>query len=352
MLADKERGLLLIGSANLTEQGLGGNAELVEAFDYQESRNEVALPLFQSALKFFEKLAADGVGQRLESNLETLKSDAPWLLKPLAGVRDPELPQMLSNLARPLLGQLVENLGFSVKEVVVLSPFFDAEPRLVKTLQQVTGSKALTIYTEHDALTKAWAREPAFTAGDLKLQLCGYKDDGLIQQLHGKAYAFSGENKVVLAMGSANFTSRGLVLSRDQGGNVEVMLRYPPAELARLPIPLLFDPEASARAVTSECDLADRAEEKIEPETIPFSLRLSEAAIREDSLELRIDGQELPSEMICQISQAKKPSWNLKLGNSEGGVLNAKPRQTNKTGSAALRRSLKSVPARRPGGMP
>jgi len=201
---------------------------------------------------------------------------------------------------------------------------FRRRTRIVKTLQEATRSKALTIYTVHDALTKAWARQPAFTAGDLKLQLCGYKDDGIIQPHHGKAYAFSGKNKVVLAMGSANFTSRGLVLSRDQGGNVEVMLRYPPAELAQLPIPLLVDPEASAGAVTSECDLADRAEEKIESEITPFSLRLSEAAVHQDSLELRIDGQELRSEMICQISQAKKPSWDLELGNSEGGVLNAK----------------------------
>ena len=57
LLAGKRRGLLLIGSANFTQDGLGSNAELVAAFDYEEEKNEAALALFQSALRFFEQLA-------------------------------------------------------------------------------------------------------------------------------------------------------------------------------------------------------------------------------------------------------------------------------------------------------
>ena len=72
LLAGKRRGLLLIGSANFTQDGLGSNAEMVAAFDYEEEKNEAALGLFQSVLSFFEQLFQRWPAEQLTSNLNTL----------------------------------------------------------------------------------------------------------------------------------------------------------------------------------------------------------------------------------------------------------------------------------------
>jgi len=102
LFAGKKRGLRLIGSANFTQDGLGSNAELVAAFDFEAEKNEMALPLFQSAFRFFESLADRWPSEQLRSNLNTLLDDVPWMSQPASENPDPDLPALLSNLETPL----------------------------------------------------------------------------------------------------------------------------------------------------------------------------------------------------------------------------------------------------------
>ncbi|RYF99457.1 MAG: hypothetical protein EOO02_16875, partial [Chitinophagaceae bacterium] len=83
LFANDKHGLLVIGSANFSQDGLGANAELVSVFEYEAGKNEVALPLFQSAFRFFEDLLGHWPGKEAASNVGDVRRNVPWLTEEL-----------------------------------------------------------------------------------------------------------------------------------------------------------------------------------------------------------------------------------------------------------------------------
>src|SRR5439155_5653268 len=97
-LASKTRGLLVIGSPNLTRPGLTRNAELVRCFSFEVGKREQALPLFQSALAFVRGVASRWPSSELSNRLADLDVGIPWLHAPTK-----PLPiKLLHNLNTPL----------------------------------------------------------------------------------------------------------------------------------------------------------------------------------------------------------------------------------------------------------
>ncbi|MBI5397707.1 MAG: hypothetical protein HZA91_20610 [Verrucomicrobia bacterium] len=328
LFAGKKRGLLLIGSANFTQDGLGSNAELVSAFDYEEGKNEAALPLFVSALRFFEQVAERWPSEPFESNLRTLTAEVPWLSKGLPDAPAAELPMLLSNLERPLWDQLVERLpGRRATEISVLSRFFDAKPSLVETVASITGTKQLTLYTQNGitTLTEAWLAHPLFVCGDLRIRLCSYADDGHFQHLHGKAYAFTKGKMTLFAMGSANFTTAALSRTASNG-NVEVLLCYPPVTARQFSPKSWFDPSGTAVVLKKADQLITASENADEPtrNSRAFQLRLTEALVDENCLRLRFDGEDASPGILCSISQGNSRPFILHLAKTDAGLLCAK----------------------------
>lgn len=227
LFTSKKRGLLVIGSANFTEAGIGSNAEMVATFDYEEGKNEETLPLFQEALRLFEQLADRWPAEQLLSNLKSMLAEVPWLSKQTESTAQVGLPVLLNNLDTPLWDQLVSRLPSPATHVSVLSRFFDAQPGLADIALATTKAKKLTIYTQNGitTLTKTWLGSSAFSKGQMAINLCRYADEEHFQQLHGKAFAFTCGSQVVLAMGSANFTTSALRKTASSG-NIEVLLCY------------------------------------------------------------------------------------------------------------------------------
>jgi len=306
LLASKRRGLLLIGSANFTQDGLGSNAELVAAFDYEEEKNEAALGLFQSVLSFFEQLAQRWPAEQLTSNLNTLVAEVPWLSKAGPDSAANGLPVLLSNLETPLWDQLVARMPGPASEVSVLSRFFDASPTLVDHVRQSTKAKRLTLYTQNGitTLTKAWLEVPAFTTGELEVRLCRYNDQEHFQQLHGKAYAFKCGKEVMLAMGSANFTNAALRRTA-ANGNLEVLLCYPPEGGKQLSPAVMFDPADSAVVLRETAQLQTAADNPDEATTPPagFPIRILEAQVEEQWIKLTISASADPGALACRVLQ-------------------------------------------------
>lgn len=326
LFADKHRGLLLIGSANLTQDGLGSNAELVTAFDYEEGKNEAALPLFQSALRFFEQVAVRWPGEQLDSNLGEFIADVPWISKTLVQAPDPELPTFLSNLESPLWDQLVARLPKPVQHISILSRFFDAQPSLVEHVRQTTGTSRLTLYTQNriTTLTDAWLRMPAFVSGDLQIQLCKYVDKNHAQQLHAKAYIFDCGKQVVFAIGSANFTTPAIRLTANNG-NLEVLLCYPPVPARQISPKTWFDPESTGIKLKSADQLVTASENPDEHDEEPnkFSLRLTEALVEDDALIMKTTGGDVSSVVMCLISQGNMKPFILRVAPAEAEILRA-----------------------------
>lgn len=331
LLASKRRGLLLVGSANFTQDGLGSNAELVSVFDYEDEKNESALPLFQSALRFFEQLAERWPAEQLHSNLNTLAAEVPWLSKVTPAAAKNDLPVLLSNLDRPLWEQLVERLPGPATHVSVLSRFFDAQPSLAEFARDSTKAKRLTLYTQNGitTLTKAWLETPTFSDGNLEIRLCRYADEEHFQQLHGKAYAFTCGKEVVLALGSANFTSAALRRTA-ANGNLEVLLCYPAVAAKQVEPKTWFDPEESAVVLRDANQLQTATDNTDESAAIPdnFPFKITESLVEEGWLKLRVNGN-ISSAVGCRITQGDYRPFVLRIETSRPGFLRCRLDDTN-----------------------
>jgi len=331
LFASKRRGLLVIGSANFTQEGLGSNAELVAAFDFEEEKNESALPLFQSALQFFEQLAERWPAEQLQSNLNALVAEVPWLSKVAPESAKSNLPILLSNLERSLWEQLIERLPGPASHISVLSRFFDAHPSLVDFIRGSAKAKRLTLYTQNGitTLTKAWLGVPAFTDGDMEIRLCRYADGEHFQQLHGKAYAFTCGKEVVLAMGSANFTSAALRRTATNG-NLEVLLCYPPVGTKQVTPKFWFDPDETSVVLRDAKQLQTATDNTDEPSTPPISypFRITESQVEEEWLKLKVTGQ-IPRAVGCRIAQGELRPFHLSVETVGAGLARCRLDEAN-----------------------
>ena len=73
LFANKDRGLLIIGSANLTRDGLSSNAELCAVFEFDKEENTGFHRLFQDVIGYFWKLQEYAPSNEFESNLRELE---------------------------------------------------------------------------------------------------------------------------------------------------------------------------------------------------------------------------------------------------------------------------------------
>lgn len=320
LFADDKRGLLIIGSANFTESGLGSNAEFVSIFEYEEGRNESALFLFQAAFRFFEDLLTRWPGDHFESNVREMAREAPWLVGPPADNPPKTLPSLLTNLDEPLWNQLVKRLSDRpVKKLSVLSRYFDSKPDLLGTVAKSIRAAKVSLYTQNyiTTLTKEWLRHPAFKSGDLDIRLCNYTDEGHAQRLHGKAYAFDSGKEVIIAAGSANFTTPAL-LKTAETGNVEVLLCYPPMATRVWSINKWFDAAGNGIVLRNESDLETAKHDPDEPKggSHAYSITLVQAHIDEPNLLLHIDGGLTGTDLTARVTQANKRAFLIPVRSS------------------------------------
>lgn len=324
LFASRQRGLLLLGSANFTLGGLGSAAEMVAAFSYEEAEDENALPLFQATLTFFEQVVERWPSEQLKSNLNTLKAEVPWLSKPSDHISKTDLPVLISNLDRPLWDQLLERFPNPARHLSVLSPFFDAKPTLLKHVLDTSGISKVTIYTQNGitTLTPPWLSVPEFKSGNLKVLFCSYSDEARPQNLHAKAYAFDCGRETVFAFGSANFTTPALRRTA-QNGNLEVLLCYPPVAVQQGKVQTWFDPEETSIVVKAASELITAPESADERAATPnsFSVCLREAFVEDQSLKLKTDQDNIPNHAICSITQSNSRPFCLHIERAEGNTL-------------------------------
>jgi len=340
--ANEKRGLLIIGSANCTANGLGSNAEVVSVFDYEEGRNESALALFQAAFRFFEELAERWPGEHFTSNIEAVAGEVPWLSKAPPEPATGDLPVLLSNLDEPLWDQLVARLPRRpVTRLAVLSRFFDTKPGLLDTVVRTTSAAKVALYTQNyiTTLTTDWLKHPSFEAGCLEVCLCSYADDDHAQHLHGKAYAFECGKELLVAMGSANFTTPAL-LRTARNGNLEVLLCYPPVSVRQWSVSEWFDPAGNATVLRNASQLFTSPTNADEPEhqSNRFTISLREACVDDDRLVLRLDDDPVPTGINARVSQANSRPFFVRLGAERAAPVVASL-------DAAQQRRLREAPA-------
>jgi hypothetical protein len=309
LFGGKDRGLLIIGSANLTRDGLCSNAELISCFKFVQGKDEDALPLFQQAFDYFFRLSDRCGSDSLASNIQAFEREEVWLsqAQPLA---TESLPKLLHNEDRSLLEQLRELVGSYIDELHVLSRYYDSKPSLLEVVRRDFGVRRIYVYTQNSitTLTRDWLEHSSVKQGITRIQLCRYADREYSQPLHAKAYAFKTSSKIVLAIGSANFTTAALGLT-SKNGNAEVLLVYPPFSQNEFDAVSLFDPLANGMVLTEPSQLLTAPSEEPSEVFVRSAPVLESAWVDETMVILR--GRDLIQYDSCILQQQGRRSMKL-----------------------------------------
>lgn len=285
LFASRERGLLVIGSANFTKAGLTSNAELVGVYHYERGKREQDLGIFSQAVQFISAVARRWPSADLDSNLADLLDDAEWLAEEAEIA--PDSLRLLHNLERPLWPQIRDASAVPLDAVHVLSRYFDATPAALGRVRNDCKPKQMVLWTQNErtTMTPDWFRHPEIVAGTALVRHCEVTDEDREQPLHAKAVALVHGKRVRLAFGSANFTTAGLWSTADNG-NVEIMLLAENLPLEVADPCRLFDPSGTAADLRDATCLRPAAREVREPRRA-LAVNLTEASLREHRLVCR-----------------------------------------------------------------
>jgi len=333
----KDRGLLVIGSANFTQNGLGKNAEMVSIFEFERTKNEETSPLFQSALQFFRNLLTSQAGSEALSRVDDACADAPWLVEPLEGSPNPELPKMLTNIEEPLWDQLVSAVSPGVDEMRVVSRFFDASPKIMERVFDELGVKSARIYTQsqNNTLTPEWMDHALFREGLLGIHMSEFGEGDVSQSLHAKAYVFRKGDRIVFAFGSANLSTPALMRPA-KSGNVEVLLLYPPMDASEIDCDWFFDPEGTGADVKNLKQLGgvEKAENEMVSRVEKVDLIITGARLMDEGIECSVSGN--TDGLSIRISQGDRRAVILGLNGERDGrvVIPLKSAQVGRLKSA------------------
>lgn len=317
LFASATSGLLIIGSANLTQDGLSSNAELVSIFHYRSGSSEAALPLFQQAFAFFTALQHRWPGERAAGNLHSMAEEAPWLQQPLPSTPlQPVPPVLLHNLDQPLWTQIAARLPGPVEELWAVSRFFDEAPTALEHLTAPLGHPRLRIHTAPaiHTMSPSWLDHPMARDRRMEIRFCQYGPSLQPQRLHGKAYAFFGTDWAALACGSANFSHPAL-LQTAPAGNVEtLLLHHATGGDTRHAVSHLFDPAGDGRPITHASQFGPREDTVEDPvnRTRPSAVRIIEAWLEEETLTIRLASTP-PARARCLLTQTNYGSFPLDI---------------------------------------
>ncbi|MDP3719489.1 MAG: phospholipase D-like domain-containing protein [Acidobacteriota bacterium] len=310
LFASKEKGLLIVGSANFSKAGLTTNAELVGVYRYESAKDEQHLALFQQAVQFLLRLADSSPGDDLQGNLRELLVGAPWLSRPSVPATPGPSARLIHNLDRSIWEQVCDGVQKRPTAFHAVSRYFDATPAALTRVIRDLNAEKYTLWTQNGltTLTPDWVRHPAVRNGAATVKDIAVDDDSHPQPLHAKALAVIAGDEVRLAFGSANFTHSGL-FSTSQTGNCELMIVIDGLSTKVCKPERLFDPCGSAAVLTDPLKVRTAPKER-HPRVPSPPIELLEATLTDQVLACRVG--EPPSGLS---------EWFVILSTGDGGQL-------------------------------
>lgn len=224
LLLGKNKGLIAVGSHNLTLSGFGQNLEITNVIRFVKNKNEVYLELFKKAFHAFKDWAS-GYGSDLpyivDNALERTRNLSPWL-----NIINDEKNRLkyhflyTSLTTKTLWQQLEKYLPRNIQEVVGISAFFDNKLVFMDRLSDISQEKPV-IAIQEDTVH---APENIIARSDLKIV-----DINSVKKVHqeksyvhAKMIYFGGDTNVLVS-GSANL-SRPAWLDSPTSSNAEAVV--------------------------------------------------------------------------------------------------------------------------------
>jgi len=221
MLVGPKKGRLMIGSANLTALGLGGNKELVANIIYNPDMPDHAR-LFAAAINYIRRyVPADDTW--FVTALQRAMRRAPWLRNAIETPTteidaDNDIAILLDRPEITILDQIVRQIGSDpIERLVVVSPYWDVKLEGLARLRSALGAPPTDLLIE------------STTTGFPKSELDRFSDIGLFDVnpsasnrfVHAKLLVAQGQSWDHVISGSMNCTFPALMGPSVPRGNAE-----------------------------------------------------------------------------------------------------------------------------------
>jgi hypothetical protein len=227
MLLGKNKGLLAVGSHNVTFSGFGKNLELTNIITFKKKHDEQYLPLFKTAFTALRTWLNDyaiepesQVQAALSAALEDTLKLVPWL-KGRGGDTTEDAALLFSSATTPSLWQqLTPLIPSKSQQVIAISPFFDKSLAFSKTLTEKSQSNLIVGLQPKEAVVS----QAILSTKGIKVidsDTINNSKDG--KYIHAKAIYFADEYSPVFVNGSANLSAKAW-LTQGRSANAEAVL--------------------------------------------------------------------------------------------------------------------------------
>jgi len=229
LMVGKNKGMLLVGSHNLTLSGFGYNREMTNLIRYRGKDDIEAAKVFNSAWKYiinWSMTQKDALPDQILNMIKKVGNFAPWLHN--STEMDPSECRILATDTgeTTLWDQLLSfALPGPIKRVTVCGAFFDSKLAFIKKIQEDLAPDHLIVGIDPESVQ---------IPGDIKLPGANFVNSAQLGRsekvakqpgyLHAKSILIEkADQETLLAVGSAN-PSFPAWLAPGMTGNVEMML--------------------------------------------------------------------------------------------------------------------------------
>jgi uncharacterized protein YjbI with pentapeptide repeats len=227
MLLGKNKGLLAVGSHNVTFSGFGKNLELTNIIKFKKKDDEQYLPLFNTAFSAFRTWLNDYAlepNSKVQTALSTALEDtlklSPWF-NGCGSDTTEDAALLFSSATTPSLWQqLTPFIPNKSQQVIAISPFFDKSLVFSKTLREKSQTNLVVGLQPKEAVVST---EILSTEGIKVIDSDTINNSEGGKYIHAKAIYFADEYSPVFVNGSANLSAKAW-LDQGRSANAEAVL--------------------------------------------------------------------------------------------------------------------------------
>lgn len=221
LLVGRRKGLLFVGSHNMTISGLSLNRELTNRFEFADDKDRDEVGAIKASWEFLRAWAAEQPTE-LQETFNSAERSIRWLREGNAEEGEPQIYGSLSEGAS-LWETVRTRVPPNVRRVTVVAPYFDHELAFLRKLNDeltpkefVVGVDAATAEINSDARTIM--PEARFVDASCLREGSSF--------LHAKALLFETANEELLITGSANASSPAWLAEASERNAEIVVLRF------------------------------------------------------------------------------------------------------------------------------
>lgn len=273
LLSGEKRGLLWIGSGNLTFGGWRENAEIWRSFNSDTDGTGVFNAFYQYLKNILKRTPLkDSVLREIEEAYD--KGTRQWALD----MGEPEHLVGQTGYERTSMLDEVENIlgGRNIDDIVLCSPYFDNEGKALQLIGEKFKPHTVKVLAQNrkSGLWKSVAKELPSSYQIQPVTFNHKSQDNYPREafIHAKFYAFIHGEDVTVVAGSANCSSAALTIP-GSSGNAELTV-YETIRKAEFDERYLSDIEfLDGEAVLDERGVEEEAEASHEPELVILAAR-------------------------------------------------------------------------------